>query len=258
MRFKKLFALILSISLIMLSGCVIEGEAPTSTNDTTTKIVAQKESTATTQGETNTTEESTTLSDSTSTTKETTSEAKKSNDAKSTTANNSTTESTNKETATNSSTTKLTTQKVQNTNTTTQTTVTHTQSSTTTKKPTEYKYCTLTIECTKILSNIEKLKDGHEAYVPKSGYILNSYKVNYENNMSAYDALKAGCKANGIKISSRSTTYGTYVSGINNLDEKDCGENSGWLYYINGSLPQFSCDKYQLKPFDDIKFSYTC
>ena len=53
--------------------------------------------------------------------------------------------------------------------------------------------------------------------------------------------------------------YGsTYVEGIGNLYEFDCGELSGWMYKVNGSFPNYGCSKYILSPGDKIEWVYTC
>ena len=90
------------------------------------------------------------------------------------------------------------------------------------------KTCTITIECKSILDNMDDLKLGHEAYVPK------------------------------IPYNAKTTIYSVYISGINNLDEFDCGGESGWLYYVNGKKPNVSCDSTKLKDGDKVVFSYTC
>lgn len=145
--------------------------------------------------------------------------------------------------------------------TTKKSTTTTAKSTSTTKKETTTSStvsCTVTIECKSILSNMDSLKDGHEAYVPSDGIILDSYTVTVKNGATAYDALKQACSANSITINAESTSYGVYIAGFNNIDEKDCGGGSGWLYYINGSMPNKTCAKYTVKNGDSIVFSYTC
>lgn len=117
--------------------------------------------------------------------------------------------------------------------------------------------CYITIECTEILSNMDKLKEGHSAYVPSNGYILNNYPVEISNGDSAYDVLKRACGDNNIKLTATTTAYGTYVSGINNLDEFDCARQSGWLYYVDNNYQNVSCDKRIIKPNETITFHYT-
>lgn len=127
----------------------------------------------------------------------------------------------------------------------------------TTVTTSESNVCYITIECTEILNNMDKLKEGHSAYVPSNGYILNNYPVEISNGYSTYDVLKKACNDNNIKLTATTTAYGTYVSGINNLDEFDCGNQSGWLYYIDNNYQNVSCDKRTVKPNETITFHYT-
>ena len=142
------------------------------------------------------------------------------------------------------------------------TTVNLTTSKATTKKnePTENDEisCTLNVECKSILNNMDKLKDGHSEYVPANGYIIKGYTYTAKAGFTAYDALKKACEDNGIKLTAKSTMYGTYVSGINNIDEFDCGSQSGWMYSINGNRPNVSASSQRVTDGDEITFEYVC
>ena len=53
--------------------------------------------------------------------------------------------------------------------------------------------------------------------------------------------------------------YGSsYVEGIANLYEFDCGEQSGWLYLVNGWSPNYTSDCYLLSDGDAVTWYYTC
>lgn len=142
------------------------------------------------------------------------------------------------------------------------TTVNLTTSKATTKKnePTENDEisCTLNVECKSILNNMDKLKDGHSEYVPANGYIIKGYKYTAKAGFTAYDALKKACEDNGLKLTAKSTMYGTYVSGINNIDGFDCGSQSGWMYSINGNRPNVSASSQRITDGDEITFEYVC
>ena len=118
--------------------------------------------------------------------------------------------------------------------------------------------CTLNVECKSILNNMDKLKDGHSEYVPANGYIIKGYTYTAKAGFTAYDALKKACEDNGIKLTAKSSMYGTYVSGINNIDEFDCGSQSGWMYSINGNRPNVSASSQRVTDGDEITFEYVC
>lgn len=129
---------------------------------------------------------------------------------------------------------------------------------TATQSPLTQITCTISIECAEILDNMDSLKAGHEGFIPSDGVILNTYSVTAKAPATVYDLLKAACSENDIKLTEQKTLYGTYIAGINNIDEKDCGAQSGWTYTVNGKYPSKSCDKYKLSNGDKVVFKYTC
>lgn len=118
--------------------------------------------------------------------------------------------------------------------------------------------CSITIECKSILDNMDDLKKGHESYVPKNGIMLENYKATLKSKSTVYDLLKKACNDKGITYTAKDTMYSVYIVGINNIDEKDCGKDSGWMYSVNGSFPNVSVDSKKLKDGDKVVFTYTC
>lgn len=117
--------------------------------------------------------------------------------------------------------------------------------------------CRLDVECTAILSNKDDLKPGHSNYVPKDGYIIKNYLYKIKSPKdNVYDVLKKACSDNGVKLTAERTSMGTYISGIGNIDEKDCGSMSGWKYKVNGNYPAFNVEKYTVSEGDSIVFTY--
>lgn len=226
MKNKRLFALLLTIAMCF---CFVSCSGNTQTVDNSLSTTSQTEAVTQAQaGEDTATTEAATTADKESTTAQSTSKAKNKN---------------NKEKE-NKTTVKLTTSKA------------------TTKKnePTvkDEISCTLNVECKSILNNMDKLKDGHSEYVPDNGYIIKGYKYTAKAGFTAYDALKKACEDNGIKLTAKSSMYGTYVSGINNIDEFDCGSQSGWMYSINGNRPNVSASSQRVTDGDEITFEYVC
>ena len=118
--------------------------------------------------------------------------------------------------------------------------------------------CSITIECKSILDNMDDLKKGHESYVPKNGIMLDNYKATLKSKSTVYDLFKKACNDKGITYTAEYGMYSVYIAGINNIDEKDCGKNSGWMYSVNGSYPNVSVDSKKLKDGDKVVFTYTC
>ncbi len=118
--------------------------------------------------------------------------------------------------------------------------------------------CTIEIECSDILNHMDRLDDAHRAIIPSDGVILSPYSVTVTEGETVFDALMIACSDNGIKVNVRSTVYGKYIAGFNDIDEKDCGKSSGWVYYVNDSFPPKACSSYTLSDGDKVIFRYSC
>lgn len=179
-----------------------------------------------------------------------------------TTSTQATASTTVAETTTKETTAKPSTTKTQTTTKATTETTTKKKKVTATKvkkkKKTDTVTCTVTVECKSILDHMDDLKEGHEEFVPDDGYIIKNYTYKAKKGYTAYDALKGACKKSDIKLTAKSTSYGIYISGINNLDEFDCGKQSGWMYSVNGIMPNTTCGNVSVDDGDSIVFTYVC
>lgn len=120
--------------------------------------------------------------------------------------------------------------------------------------------CTITIRCDTILKNMDNLSPGKDKYVPANGVILAASTVEFKEGDTVFDVLKRACSYAGIPLEySYTPLYESYyIEGINNLYEFDCGEQSGWMYKVNGWFPNYGCSSYKLKDGDNIVWTYTC
>ncbi len=120
--------------------------------------------------------------------------------------------------------------------------------------------CTIEIRCDTVLDNMEKLAAGKEIYVPSNGVILATSTVAFNDGDTVYDILSRACDAAGIQLEAAWTpAYNSYyIEGINNLYEFDCGELSGWVYKVNGWIPNYGTSSYYVQDGDTIVLMYTC
>lgn len=120
--------------------------------------------------------------------------------------------------------------------------------------------CTISISCATILNNMSILDKDKKDIVPKDGWILKERTVTFKEGESVFDILKRVCKDNKIHMEASFTPLynSSYVEGIYNLYEFDCGSLSGWMYSVNGVFPNFGCSQYVVKKGDVIKWQYTC
>lgn len=84
------------------------------------------------------------------------------------------------------------------------------------------------------------------------GLVSGSGTFTFEEDATVYDAL---C-ALGLSIGSQDSIHGVYVSSINGLAEKEHGASSGWMYAVNGKLPNMACSAYKLVDGDFIQWRY--
>ena len=84
------------------------------------------------------------------------------------------------------------------------------------------------------------------------GPVYGSGTFTFEEGATVYDAL---C-ALGLSIGSQDSIHGVYVSSINGLAEKEHGASSGWMYAVNGKLPNMACSAYKLVDGDFIQWRY--
>ena len=120
--------------------------------------------------------------------------------------------------------------------------------------------CTFSIECSTILNNLSDLDPEKLEMVPSDGVILKTTTVTFYEGESVFDVLQRVCQENGIHMEASWTPIynSAYVEGIHNLYEFDCGNESGWMYRVNGWYPNYGCSRYQLAQGDVVEWRYTC
>lgn len=74
----------------------------------------------------------------------------------------------------------------------------------------------------------------------------------FNEGATVYDAL---C-ALGLSVNAHGSSYGTYVSAIGGLAEKQHGGTSGWMYSVNGTTPMTACSNYDLSNGDNVVWYY--
>ncbi|MBR5452606.1 MAG: DUF4430 domain-containing protein, partial [Clostridia bacterium] len=94
-------------------------------------------------------------------------------------------------------------------------------------------------------------------YIPDDGVILDRTAVDIRAGDTVYDALITAAKKHGIHLESSGGDGMKYVSGISYLYEFDCGDLSGWMYYVNGETVSVGCDGYKLSDGDVVEWKYT-
>ncbi|MDE6568356.1 MAG: DUF4430 domain-containing protein [Lachnospiraceae bacterium] len=121
-------------------------------------------------------------------------------------------------------------------------------------------YVYLSIDVLTILDHMEDLKAGLQKYVPADGWILPKTQVLCYEGETAWDVMSRECKARGINVQSSYTPLynSVYMEGINHIGEFDCGATAGWVYEVNGWIPNYSSSRYVLVEGEYLRWRYSC
>lgn len=120
--------------------------------------------------------------------------------------------------------------------------------------------CTLSIRCNAILEHLDWLNPDKSELVPADGVILAASQTSVPKGETVFNLLQSQTRAAGIQMEASFTPgYGSsYVEGIANLYEFDCGQQSGWTYLVNGVQPGYGSSQYVLSDGDVVEWVYTC
>lgn len=114
-------------------------------------------------------------------------------------------------------------------------------------------YAIISVDMRNILNHKGEVKPEYQGFIPEDGILIASTKVEIEEGDTAYSLLIKVCKTNGIRVDASNG----YVKYINNIGEFDAGTSSGWLYKVNGGMPNIGSSSYQVKENDVIEWRYT-
>ena len=115
----------------------------------------------------------------------------------------------------------------------------------------------ITIRCDSVLPDA-----AENPAVPANAVILETSELALTPGSTAYDQLLLAAKQNGFTFINKSAADNdykdAYISTLAGLSEFDYGENSGWLFAVNGQLASVGCGAYELQDGDKVVWYYTC
>lgn len=114
----------------------------------------------------------------------------------------------------------------------------------------------LSIECVSAIEKGLREQDKFKDVLPEDGVILAESDVTFAPGESAADLIKRETKERKIQIEFQGGAGSTYVTGVQNLYQMDAGEESGWMWSVNGEFPSQSLDQYELQEGDVVALSY--
>ncbi|MDH6603358.1 hypothetical protein OKW23_000487 [Bacilli bacterium PM5-9] len=111
-------------------------------------------------------------------------------------------------------------------------------------------------------SNYNKLKPELRKYVPANGYVLSKTTIEVPSGSTAFSVLQKATRLNRIQMEYQGTNENiynsVYIQGINHLYEFSAGQESGWMYSINGTFPNYGMSSITVKNKDILRMVYTC
>lgn len=120
---------------------------------------------------------------------------------------------------------------------------------------------TISISCATLAGDMSKLENpAIRDYIPEDGWILKTVSYAGTTENTVFDVLNTVCRNNDIQLEFSYTPLyeSNYIEGINYLYEFDGGNQSGWMYKVNGWFPNYGCSSYYLSDGDVIEWVYTC
>lgn len=119
--------------------------------------------------------------------------------------------------------------------------------------------CTISISCETLLNN-EKMTEDKKVLVPDDGWILAPTETEFSEGDTVFDVLYQEVRDNKIHMEYEKTPLynSVYIEGIGNIYEFDAGEESGWMFRVNGEFPNYGCSAIEVENGDVIEWVYTC
>lgn len=120
--------------------------------------------------------------------------------------------------------------------------------------------CTISIDCSTILNNLDQLDEEKLELVPEDGILLAETVVPLEEGDTVFDVLQRVTQEQKLQMEfSTAPLYDSkYIEGIANLYEMDCGPLSGWTFSVNGEFPTYGLNQHTLHDGDVVRLLYSC
>lgn len=100
----------------------------------------------------------------------------------------------------------------------------------------------------------ETIKKEAVLTIDDGGGGKNSFNVEFEEGMTAFDLLKNKTEESNITLETKSYDIGIMIEKIG--DKKNGQDGKYWLYYVNGEAPMVAADKMEIKAGDIVEFKF--
>lgn len=119
---------------------------------------------------------------------------------------------------------------------------------------------TVSIDCRNAIEQ-GKVPENILPHLPEDGVIMAEKETVLLHGDTVFDITYRAVRQGKIQFDfdgPEKNSFGSaYIKGISNLYEFDCGPSSGWVYRVNGEVPQKGASAYKLKNGDRVEWVYT-
>lgn len=113
----------------------------------------------------------------------------------------------------------------------------------------------LIVSCQEVVENFDDeaygIKPEKRDFVPADGIIL-ELEANCSEGSNVYEIVKNNLKSKKLHFDGSDG----YFTAIGNIYAGDCGDFSGWMFFINGNLAEFGASDTLICENDIIEFKY--
>ncbi|MBQ1223164.1 MAG: DUF4430 domain-containing protein, partial [Oscillospiraceae bacterium] len=95
---------------------------------------------------------------------------------------------------------------------------------------------------------------GREAHIPPDGILVSKRELTLYEGDTVYDILTDALKEEGLLFEHQGANY---IVAVSNIAERQFGDLSGWVYYVNRERPSVGCGEYLLSDGDEILWAYS-
>lgn len=115
--------------------------------------------------------------------------------------------------------------------------------------------CRVRVVCGEALECADALDARKRDILPEDGVMLD-VPVDFAEGQTAWDAFLTAAQSAKLHYESDGSGESAYLIGIGNLYTGDAGDQSGWVFEVNGAPPDVGCGRWPLADGDELTFRF--
>ena len=115
-------------------------------------------------------------------------------------------------------------------------------------------HCSVTVTATDVLENKSLFPEEKLPLVPDDGIIFKNDSVAFNDGDDLLSVITKALQSDKVQYELQG---GTYFIAFGNIYASDC-TYGGWMYTVNGALPEVGAAETKLADGDTVEFFYVC